>query len=146
MPGTTLFPGAIDTFPDITATTQENAAGLEHDVVHNNEAAAIAALEAKVGITNSADAASLDYVVRNLAMQLMQLGSRVGISSSQIARNIADILALQSAPPAFDETRLLSRDARMDVMASAIALLQATPVAAGADPLQTHLNSQTFGS
>lgn len=60
MPGTSNFPASLDTFPDILDTTSEDAAGFEHDVVHNNEAAAIAALQAKVGVDSSAVGTSLD--------------------------------------------------------------------------------------
>lgn len=64
MPGTTAFPGALDTFPAIGPNTPENAPGVEHDVVHENVHAAVAALEQKVGINNSTDPNSLDYLVR----------------------------------------------------------------------------------
>ena len=60
MPGTSSFPGALDTFPDIQPDTAEDASGFEHDVVHNNVAAAVAAIQAKVGIDDSADASSID--------------------------------------------------------------------------------------
>lgn len=63
MGGTTSFPTSLDTFPDITPTTLEDATGFEHDIVHNNEAAAIAALQAKVGVDGSSDTNSLDYKV-----------------------------------------------------------------------------------
>lgn len=64
MPGLSAFPGALDTFPTIDPSTTENAPGLEHDVMHNKETAAIAALQAKVGIDGSADPASLDARVK----------------------------------------------------------------------------------
>jgi hypothetical protein len=66
MPGTTAFPSALDTFPDISANTPENETGKEHDVVHNNEMAALLALQIKVGINGSSDPASLDYRVAAL--------------------------------------------------------------------------------
>ena len=66
MPGTTAFPTALDTFPDIAANTPENESGKEHDVVHNNKFAALLALETKVGIDGSADPDSLDYRVAAL--------------------------------------------------------------------------------
>jgi hypothetical protein len=66
MPGTTNFPTALDTFPDIAAADAENDPGKEHDVVHNNEMAALAALQVKVGIDGSADAASLDHRIAQL--------------------------------------------------------------------------------
>lgn len=75
MPGTTDFPTALDTFPDIAATDAENDAGKEHDVVHNNEMAAILALQAKVGIDSSADTASLDYKVAQLDAAIAALGT-----------------------------------------------------------------------
>ncbi len=75
MPGTSNFPAALDSFPDISPTTQEDAVGFEHDIVHNNEAAAIAAVQAKVGIDGSADTASIDY---RLA-QLESAGSSIAI-------------------------------------------------------------------
>lgn len=66
MPGTTAFPVDLDTFPEIDANTSESAAGVEHDVVHANEMAAIAALQAKVGVDASTDATSLDSRVAAL--------------------------------------------------------------------------------
>lgn len=60
MPGTTTFPAALDSFPAIDANTQESAAGVEHDVVHSNVHAAIAAVQAKMGIDASEDPASID--------------------------------------------------------------------------------------
>ena len=60
MGGTTNFPTSLDTFPDILSTTLEDATGFEHDLVHNNEAAAIAALQAKVGVDGSAVVTTLD--------------------------------------------------------------------------------------
>lgn len=69
MAGTTAFPTALDTFPDILPDTQEDAIGFEHDTVHNNEAAAIAALQEKVGIDASADPTSLDARVTALEVR-----------------------------------------------------------------------------
>jgi len=63
---TTNYPGALDVFPVIEATDQEDAAGKEHHSVHNNEMDAIAALQKKLGVTGSADPSSIDYRVRSL--------------------------------------------------------------------------------
>lgn len=63
---TTNYPGALDTFPVIAAADQEDAAGKEHHSVHNNEMAAIAALQEKLGATGSDDSSSIDYRVRSL--------------------------------------------------------------------------------
>jgi hypothetical protein len=67
MPGTTSYPAALDTFPNIAATTPEDATGYEHDVMHNNAAGAIEALQAKVGVDGSAVAGSVDYKLAALA-------------------------------------------------------------------------------
>lgn len=80
MPGTTAFPGALDTFPDIGPNTSEDDGGAEHDVVHNNEAAAIAALQAKVGIDASVDTDSLDYKVAQ-RIPLSQKGAASGVAT-----------------------------------------------------------------
>ena len=63
---TTNYPGALDAFPVIEATDQEDADGKEHHSVHNNEMAAIAALQEKLGVTGSDDSSSIDYRVRSL--------------------------------------------------------------------------------
>lgn len=60
MSGTTAFPGALDTFPAIGPNTQEDDPAAQHDVVHENVHAALAAVQAKVGTDGSADPDSLD--------------------------------------------------------------------------------------
>lgn len=64
MSGTTAFPTGLDTFPAISSSTQMDGAGVEHDVVHENVFAALAALETKVGVNSSAVTTSLDYLVK----------------------------------------------------------------------------------
>lgn len=59
----TLFPGALDTFVNPTAYDQQDAVAVPHADQHANANDAIAALEAKVGIDGSGDAASLDSLV-----------------------------------------------------------------------------------
>ena len=54
----TAFPGALDTTgsqqrTDISSTTDMDATGQEHDVMHVNHAGAIVALETKLGLTDS---------------------------------------------------------------------------------------------
>lgn len=66
MAGTTSFPSAIDSFPDIGPATQENESGKEHDVVHENVHAAILAAQVKIGIDESDDPESLDARVAAL--------------------------------------------------------------------------------
>ena len=52
----TNFPGALDTAtqqPSPSSTTDMDATGYEHDVVHANHSGAIIALETKLGLTDS---------------------------------------------------------------------------------------------
>jgi len=52
----TAFPGALDTAtqqPSPSSTTDMDATGYEHDVVHTNHSGAIIALETKLGLTDS---------------------------------------------------------------------------------------------
>ena len=52
----TAFPGALDTGtqqPSPSSTTDMDATGFEHDVVHTNHSGAIIALETKLGLTDS---------------------------------------------------------------------------------------------
>lgn len=60
------YPTSLDAFTNPTKWDQLNTPGLEHDVQHSNHNDAIEALEAKVGVDNSAVTTSLDYRVRQL--------------------------------------------------------------------------------
>ena len=64
--GPTNFPVSLDSFPTITPTTNEDDTGFEHDLIHNWAMTAIAALQTKVGVDGSTDAASLDRRVAQL--------------------------------------------------------------------------------
>lgn len=77
MPGTTAFPTDLDNFPEIGPNTPENGAGVEHDVVHANEMAAIAALQAKVGIDGSAVPTSIEYRLATAEEDVEGLEARV---------------------------------------------------------------------
>lgn len=92
MPGTSNFPAALDTFPEIGPNTPENAEGVEHDVVHQNVHAAVAALQVKVGIDASADASSLDARVAALEAET---GSGVSVA----VRFSADTSSTADADP-----------------------------------------------
>ena len=63
----TVFPTALDSYPNPTASDQlDNATtALKHHVQHSAINDAIGAIEAKIGIDNSADTASLDYKTKN---------------------------------------------------------------------------------
>ena len=115
MPGTTAYPAALDTFPDIGPNTAENATGFEHDVMHNNKAAAIAALQAKVGIDGSADAASLDARVAAVEagkLDASEVGSTVAslvsgkVPSAQLPSYVDDVIEVAdyASLPATGET------------------------------------------
>lgn len=60
MSGTTSFPAGLDTFPTIGPTTPRDAPGVEHDVVHANVHAAVAAVQSKLGVDGSDDPGSVD--------------------------------------------------------------------------------------
>jgi hypothetical protein len=63
----TNFPTNLDNLTNPTANTNMDAVGLEHDVQHGNLNDAVKAIETKVGITNSADTTSLDYLAKPLS-------------------------------------------------------------------------------
>lgn len=92
MPGTTAFPVALDEFPEIGANTPENAAGMEHDLVHQDVHAALLALQEKVGIDDSADAGSMD--ARALTVPI---GFGVGPAPSGITTGLKRIVRLPVA-------------------------------------------------
>jgi microcystin-dependent protein len=62
-----LFPTSLDssTFPAAATLTAETLAVEPHSKLHDELGQAILALETKVGITGSADTASLDYLVNH---------------------------------------------------------------------------------
>lgn len=61
-----LYPSALDAFSNPTPHDNLNSSGVLHDEQHANANDAIEALETKVGITGSADTASLDFRVASL--------------------------------------------------------------------------------
>lgn len=86
MPGTTTFPTTIDTFPAIGPSTQEDAVGVEHDVVHENVHAAVKALEEKVGVDSSSDVDSIDFKVSAaLALAAASIPSAVAGAANGVA-------------------------------------------------------------
>lgn len=75
--GSSLFPTALDTtteLPEPLGTEAQNLAGKLHGPFHKALSLAVRALEAKVGITNSADATSVEYKLNNLGANTMWLG------------------------------------------------------------------------
>src|SRR5437870_5321274 len=59
------FPSALDALPLPAQTDPMDAAAVYHDVVHDDLATAVMALEAKVGVNGSAVTTSLDYLLRS---------------------------------------------------------------------------------
>lgn len=51
----TVYPGAIEAFPEIDPNTKENDPGQEHDVMHDRANATLNALQALVGTTDGTD-------------------------------------------------------------------------------------------
>jgi hypothetical protein len=60
------YPTSLDTFPNPTATTKEDAATFFHDVGHSDLGDALEAVEAKVGVTTSTVETSHDYRLKKL--------------------------------------------------------------------------------
>lgn len=82
MPGSTAYPAALDTFPVIGPNTPEDAAGAEHDVVHENVHAALLALQAKVGIDGSGDLESFDNRIGALEGAVTEIDAAVDAGSN----------------------------------------------------------------
>jgi hypothetical protein len=103
MPGTN-FPTSLDTatqLPDVSATTQENAAGLYHDELHTNVDQAVLALETKLGIDSSTDHASVDWKLSDARTRLSTAETTLTtkadlvsgkVPSSQLPSYVDDVL------------------------------------------------------
>jgi hypothetical protein len=61
----TTFPTTLDVFVNPSAVNNLNSAGVVHHVQHDNLNDSVAALEAKLGVDNSAVATSLDLLIRS---------------------------------------------------------------------------------
>jgi len=59
------YPANLDSFTNPGPTDTEDQAGVEHDIQHSNLNDAVEALQAKVGIDNSAVATSVDYFMKH---------------------------------------------------------------------------------
>lgn len=80
----TAFPTALDTY--IPATPSDTLAAMmggTHSDTHNGIAAAIVAIQTKLGINNSADPASIDYLVHHL-QSLITPAAHIGDVSTTI--------------------------------------------------------------
>jgi hypothetical protein len=81
----TSYPAALDTFPEILPNDREDAAGIEHDVMHNLAFEAIAAAHALLGTTTDAEPGTVLYVLEQLAVDAAALDDRVGDAETAIA-------------------------------------------------------------
>lgn len=61
-----LYPDAFDSLAKPTATTLENEAGFEHDIVHTNEANAIEAVQSTLGLNPEGAFATVDDRIADL--------------------------------------------------------------------------------
>lgn len=66
----TNFPTSLDTLTNPASTDAMDAVGVEHDLEHANANDAIEALEAKVGVDDSAVATSHDYKIGKIVTKL----------------------------------------------------------------------------
>jgi len=64
--GPTSFPGALDAFPTVLSTTFEDDSGFEHDLIHDWEMTAIAALQTLCGIAGSAVTTTFQYRITTM--------------------------------------------------------------------------------
>lgn len=78
----TVFPGSLDNFANPGPDTLLNspATGLRHDQQHVASNDAIEALEAKVGVTGSADVNSLDYKITHVTGGVTDHGALTGLA------------------------------------------------------------------
>ena len=74
----TNYPTSLDTLNNPGAADQQNTAGLEHDLQHANANDAIEAMQARLGITNSAVATSLDFLIRRGQAPQTAVGTTTG--------------------------------------------------------------------
>lgn len=62
----TNYPVALDTWVNPNAAAGDTLGSVPHDLQHRKVNDAIAAIQAKLGITSSLDVASIDYAIRHL--------------------------------------------------------------------------------
>lgn len=93
----TNYPAGIDTFPTVGAATTMDTAGSEHDLLHNNIADAVKAIQATLGL----DPAGI-YTDVAERLYLITSGGAVNIATTQpAAPAVGDLwLDINSAPPA----------------------------------------------
>lgn len=78
----TNYPAALDTWVNPVAANGDTLGSVPHDMQHRKANDAIDALQRKVGITNSLDTASLDYLVRHLQSLIAPAAHIADVSST----------------------------------------------------------------
>ena len=94
---TTVYPGALDSFPAVSPSTPMDQSGSEHDLVHNNLADAIVAIETELGTDLAGDYTDLAERLENLGS-----GGNANIATEEpVSPTTGEFyLDLNSPPPA----------------------------------------------
>jgi hypothetical protein len=87
------FPTSLDAFTNPTDTNYLDTPGVLHTVQHSDANDAIEALEAKVGITGSADTNSLDYKVAHKQNELICVSKTANYTANPFELINCDISA-----------------------------------------------------
>lgn len=114
--GNTLYPTALDTtteLPEPLGTEAQNLAGKLHGPFHKALSLAVRALEARVGITNSADTTTHEYKLNNLSANVLWLGQPHGSDNLTWASANRMILT-----PFYNNGRMTISKARLYVLTS----------------------------
>jgi hypothetical protein len=102
----TTFPTNLDNLLNPSATDTMDTPTLEHDLEHDNVNDAIEAIQAKIGIDNSAVSSSIDYILRKLVPRTDQVLSYLSATSSIVLKANASQTAVLQEWRASDNTTL----------------------------------------
>lgn len=97
----TNFPTTIDQFNNPTASTKTNAPGFDHAQQHTDANKAIRAIQTKIGVDNSTDEVSIDYIIRRLVsrrlvVEPLGVGDGVETTFPLTFEPIGDLLVLEN--------------------------------------------------
>lgn len=101
----TNFPTTIDQFNNPTTSTKTNAPSFDHAQQHTDANEAIRAIQTKIGVDNSLDELSLDYIIRRLVsrrlvVEYLGVGDGVETTFPLTFEPIGNVLVLE------DNTRI----------------------------------------
>jgi hypothetical protein len=85
------FPTSIKTFVNPSASSTQDTPGVYHDVQHSDANDEIAALEAKVGVDNSAVATSIDYKLSNASSSNPGHGHTLAHGATDVTASAAEL-------------------------------------------------------